>query len=214
MTKHEQVVAEHANIYVALAAAQGQMGRALKDSKNPHFKSSYADLSSVTGACMPALSANGISLTQPTGRDEHGADFVDTILTHGGSETNVFCRVFLVLGKRDMQSYGSAVTYARRYGLMCMAGIAPEDDDGSAAVASAPRNQRTQSNPAPEREAIEAATGALSKAETFGALKAIWDDLPRDVKAHGDVVFAKEAAKARIDPAAQAPANAIDTIPY
>jgi hypothetical protein len=40
-----------------------------------------------------------------------------------------------------MQGYGSAVTYARRYGLMAMAGIAPEDDDGNAAAAAAPRQQ-------------------------------------------------------------------------
>ena len=42
-------------------------------------------------------------------------------------------RVPLIVGKNDMQGYGSAVTYARRYGLMSMAGIAPEDDDGNAA---------------------------------------------------------------------------------
>ena len=43
-----------------------------------------------------------------------------------------------LLGKQDMQGLGSAMTYARRYGLMAMAGIAPEDDDGNAAVKSAP----------------------------------------------------------------------------
>jgi hypothetical protein len=37
-----------------------------------------------------------------------------------------------------MQGFGSAVTYARRYGLMAMAGIAPEDDDGNAAAKAAP----------------------------------------------------------------------------
>ena len=48
----------------------------------------------------------------------------------------------LIVGKNDMQGYGSAVTYARRYGLMCMAGIAPEDDDGNAAVAARPKAER------------------------------------------------------------------------
>jgi hypothetical protein len=33
-----------------------------------------------------------------------------------------------------MQGLGSAITYGRRYGLMSMAGIAPEDDDGNAAA--------------------------------------------------------------------------------
>lgn len=35
-----------------------------------------------------------------------------------------------------MQGLGSAITYARRYGLLGLAGIAPEDDDGNAAVAN------------------------------------------------------------------------------
>ena len=38
-----------------------------------------------------------------------------------------------------MQGYGSAITYARRYGLMMMAGLAAEDDDGEAAVIAKPK---------------------------------------------------------------------------
>ena len=35
----------------------------------------------------------------------------------------------------NMQQLGSAITYARRYGLLMLAGIAPaDDDDGNAAV--------------------------------------------------------------------------------
>jgi hypothetical protein len=50
----------------------------------------------------------------------------------------------LIVSKNDMQGYGSAVTYARRYGLMAMAGIAPEDDDGNAAAKSAPKQEPTK----------------------------------------------------------------------
>ena len=49
------------------------------------------------------------------------------------------CPVPLIVQKNDMQGLGSAITYARRYGLMSMAGIAPEDDDGNAAAAAAPK---------------------------------------------------------------------------
>ena len=63
---------------------------------------------------------------------------VKTILNHGATDTQVECAVPLILGKQDMQGFGSAMTYARRYGLMAMAGIAPEDDDGNAAAKSAP----------------------------------------------------------------------------
>lgn len=127
---------DHKNIYAALAAAQMQMGKAVKDTKNDHFRSKYADLASVMDACMGALNANGIAVYQPT-IDEDGNRYVKTILAHVSGET-LECRVPLIVQKNDMQGYGSAVTYARRYGLMGMAGIAPEDDDGNAAAKAAP----------------------------------------------------------------------------
>ena len=128
------------NIALALASAQTNLGKALKQANNPHFRSKYADLGSVMDACLPALNEAGIALIQPTGEDEHGR-FVETTLIHGESGETLSCRVPLIVGKNDMQGYGSAVTYARRYGLMAMAGIAPEDDDGNAAAKAAPKNE-------------------------------------------------------------------------
>jgi hypothetical protein len=127
-------------IATALAKAQAEMGKALKQSNNPHFKSKYADLGNVMDACLPALNAAGIAVIQPTGEDEHGR-YVETTLIHGESGEHVSCRVPLIVAKNDMQGYGSAVTYARRYGLMAMAGIAPEDDDGNAAAKAAPKQE-------------------------------------------------------------------------
>jgi len=121
---------KHESIAAALAAAQAEMGRAAKDSTNPHFRSKYADLGNVMDACMPALTRHGIAVYQPPGQDEHGM-YIKTVLTHSSGES-LECRVPLIIGKNDMQGYGSASTYARRYGLMAMAGIAPEDDDGNA----------------------------------------------------------------------------------
>lgn len=128
------------SIATALASAQINMGKALKQSNNPHFRSKYADLGSVMDACLPALNEHGIAVIQPTGEDEQGR-FVETILIHGESGEQLSCRVPLIVSKNDMQGYGSAVTYARRYGLMAMAGIAPEDDDGNAAAKAAPKQE-------------------------------------------------------------------------
>jgi len=127
-------------IATALAKAQAEMGKALKQSNNPHFKSKYADLGNVMDACLPALNAAGIAVIQPTGEDEHGR-YVETVLIHGESGESLTCRVPLIVAKNDMQGYGSAVTYGRRYGLMAMAGIAPEDDDGNAAAKAAPKQE-------------------------------------------------------------------------
>lgn len=52
------------DLAAAMAKAQSEIKTALKDSKNPHFKSSYADLTSVWDACRAALTKNGISVIQ------------------------------------------------------------------------------------------------------------------------------------------------------
>ena len=144
--------AVHKGLYAALAAAQAEMGPALKDSVNPAFKSKYADLASVMAACLPALNAHGIAVIQPPYQDETGQRFVKTVFVHGETGETAECAVSLIVAKNDMQGYGSAVTYARRYGLMSMAGIAPEDDDGNAAAKAPPRQsdmvERTHETPA------------------------------------------------------------------
>ena len=141
MTKQEKITTAP-GIAVALAAAQMEMGKALKQSNNPHFRSKYADLGNVMDACLEPLNRHGIAVVQPTGEDDHGRH-VKTVLIHGESGETLECVVPLIIQKNDMQGYGSAVTYARRYGLMAMAGIAPEDDDGNAATKAAPKAAQT-----------------------------------------------------------------------
>jgi len=123
-------------IAAALAKAQMEMVGAKKDTTNPFFKSKYADLASVMAACLPALNKNGIAVVQPV-----TADTVDTMLIHSSGQS-LKCSVHLRVSKDDMQGLGSAITYARRYGLMSMAGISPEDDDGNLAT-KAPPTPRT-----------------------------------------------------------------------
>lgn len=184
-------------IATALAKAQANMGKALKANKNDHFRSKYADLGNVMDACLPALNEVGIALIQPTGTDERG-NFVETILIHGESGEQLSCRVPLILGKNDMQGFGSAVTYARRYGLMAMAGIAPEDDDGNAAAASAPKGKpapKPQENP---NEAIDRAVEYLGEASGLEDLKERWGRIPKPVQAEKKVIAAKDKAKERL----------------
>lgn len=166
--------ADHKTIFAALAAAQMQMGKALKDSSNPAFKSKYADLASVMEACMGALNGNGIAVFQPTFDDERGR-YVKTILAHISGAT-LECRVPLIVSKNDMQGYGSAVTYARRYGLMSMAGIAPEDDDGNAAVKAAPRGEVNEPPRRPNISADQfiALRGELDRTASDEAKLSVW----------------------------------------
>lgn len=151
----------------ALAKAQTEMGKAIKNAKNPHLKSNYADLGSVMEACFDALHANGFAIMQPCGADERG-QYVETVLAHASGVTFT-SRVHLVVGKNDMQGIGSAITYARRYGLLGMAGLAPEDDDGEATKAT-PRQQ-----PAVPSKADQAVADSMIAAiRQHGA--AAWND--------------------------------------
>lgn len=115
----------------ALAAAQGVMGGALKDSANPFFKSKYADLESVWTACRKALSDNGLAVIQTTGINEAGI-CVTTVLAHKSGQ---WIRDTLPVNAKDQtpQGIGSAITYARRYALASMVGVYQTDDDGEAA---------------------------------------------------------------------------------
>lgn len=112
----------------ALSKAQGEMIGAKKDSANPYFKSKYADLASIWDACRAPLSKNNLSIIQIP--QENG---IETILAHSSGE---WIKGFLEIKpvKEDPQAIGSAITYARRYALAAMVGIAPEDDDGNAAT--------------------------------------------------------------------------------
>lgn len=205
---------DHKNIYAALAAAQMQMGKAVKDSTNLGFKSKYADLASVMDACMGALNANGIAVYQPT-IDEDGNRYVKTILAHVSGET-LECRVPLIVQKNDMQGYGSAVTYARRYGIMGMAGIAPEDDDGNAAAKAAPVTEDRPAKPKadPSKDAGEA-RAYLAGAADLQDLIARWNNIPTAVKADARVIEAKDAAKAALQMEQnRAAAELQDEIPY
>ena len=121
-------------IATALAKAQGAIEGAKKDSINPHFKNRYADLAAVWDACREQLSKNGISVIQPVETTVEGKTITVTRLMHSSGQWIQDGGIPLLLSKDDMQGLGSALTYSRRYGLMAMVGIAPEDDDANAAV--------------------------------------------------------------------------------
>lgn len=122
----------------ALAKAQAKLEGATKDKLNPHFRSKYADLSSVVDAIKKPLGESGLAYTQIL-HDAENAAKVETVILHSSGEW-ISCGIISVpVSKSDAQGYGSALTYARRYSLSAAFGVAPEDDDGNAAAAAAPK---------------------------------------------------------------------------
>jgi len=150
----------------ALVKAQAAMNHAAKDAKNPHFKSSYSTLASVIDAVRPALSGNGLAFVQKLHTAEGGVS-VETVLIHESGQEMSCGILFVPASKQDAQGYGSALTYAKRYGLQAALGIASEDDDGNAA--SKPRPAPVQ--PVKITIDMDAAVEEMSAQTSIAALK-------------------------------------------
>ena len=146
-----------ASLAKALSAAQGEVEGAVKGRKNDHFRSKYADLAAVWDACREALTKHGLAVVQSPGPCADGRMEMTTMLAHASGEW-MRGTLTIPLAKVDAQAYGSATTYARRYALAAFVGVAPEDDDGNAATAAAPRVQPRQDHSQTGRK-----TGAQAK---------------------------------------------------
>jgi hypothetical protein len=115
----------------ALSKAQADITGALKDSSNPFFKSKYADLASCWDACRKQLAANGLSVIQTTQMTEQGLMLVTT-LAHSSGEW-IAGQMPVLTKDNSPQGQGSGITYARRYALAAIVGLAQIDDDAEAA---------------------------------------------------------------------------------
>lgn len=124
-------------IFTALAKAQKNFEAARKTANNPHFRSKYAGLDACMDAVRDACNTQGIFVTQTIESVESGV-MIETVFAHCSGETYTGGKLFMPVVKHDAQGYGSAITYGRRYSLLTACGVAPEDDDGNTATASAP----------------------------------------------------------------------------
>ncbi len=126
-----------ANVFAAFIKAQASLEAAAKDSNNPAFKSKYADLTSHVEAIRPAFKANDLAFIQEVTSDDSGVHILTRVI-HKSGEWFDSGPLFLPATKHDAHGFGSAISYARRYGLSATVGTVADDDDGNAAVASKP----------------------------------------------------------------------------
>ena len=116
-------------VSAALAKAQGAMQNPTKDVINPHFKSHYTDIAGGLNAIRESMSANGLAIVQATQMD---GDFMMLITRICHSSGQWIESIYPVCKfPLTSQQAGSALTYARRYSLFALVGIAGEDDDGN-----------------------------------------------------------------------------------
>lgn len=183
--------AEIGKLAEALAKAQSQFTFALKastaDMGVKGGRRKYADLQSVIDAIKPQLTAHGLAVVQATMPNSSGIS-LRTTLMHSSGEW-IAGQIDLPIDRMGgIQGMGSALTYARRYALSAMVGIASdEDDDGEASMQAAKqykkeqvqqvRQQAAANNPDPATEAqIKAvmaclqSRGARSREDYLAAL--------------------------------------------
>jgi hypothetical protein len=163
--------AEVDKLFAALAAAQGEITNAEKSAMNPAFAKDkndkndpgrpYATLADCWNACRGPLSKNGLAILQPPCVDGREA-VVMTVLGHSSGQ---WMRCALALPTdSNPQRIGSAITYARRYGLCALVGIAPDaDDDGEAATRAAEKTNEDRASRQSQRDKLDAAWKKFSQ---------------------------------------------------
>ena len=149
----------------ALAKAQGAFPAVQKSGENKHLGNQYSTLDDIIAAVRRPLATNGLSFLQPLVSLDDGALALETILIHQTGEW-VSSEVAMpsLSGNKainELQAFGSALTYMRRYTLSAMLGVTTEEDvDGNgvsgngqkAAPKQAPKQQSaTPTAPAPEQ---------------------------------------------------------------
>lgn len=173
-----EMTSEISDLACALSLAQGQMTSAERSRENSHLKSKYATLDSVWDAIRKPLSDQGLSVIQSPAEIDGGMLRLMTILLHKSGQ-RLWDTFIMPIAQVTPQGVGSAITYARRYTLMAIVGIAPDDDDAEAAQ-PAPAKQQNQ-YPAPVSappELTEAEKAAQTESRRFWSIAAKFGILP------------------------------------
>lgn len=150
------------NLTKAMAEFQKAVKQPAKDADNSYFGSKYVPLESVVKAVMEAGSPLGISFMQYTQVNENGDLGLCTVVMHSSGEYMEFPPLPIRPENNRPQATGSAITYARRYSLSSIFGIASEeDDDGNEAsgltrqAKQPPKQQQKQQPKAQQKQQIK-----------------------------------------------------------
>ena len=157
-------------IAAALSRAQGMIDDASKASANPFFKSKYADLAAVRAVIREPLAVCDLAVVQAPRVVDGGAE-VETLIMHKSGEF-LSETLFMPAGKADPHGYASAITYARRIGIMSLLCLASYDDDGNNAVESV---KGTATKKPVSKDVLAAGSAAAEKG--YVALTAWWNGL-------------------------------------
>lgn len=128
----------------AMLKVHSKLNPVTKDKVNTFKGSNYASFAAVMEGCRESLLSAGIWLIQyPVEvQSEMPMLALVTKLVHAESGEWQSSLLTIPVSKDDPQAFGSALTYARRYGLCALVGIVTEDDDGYVATAGTQTPQK------------------------------------------------------------------------
>lgn len=176
---------ETSELTKALAKAQADYQIVAFDSANPHFKSKFASYAQCCDSLRGPLTKNGLSLPDFRPGLIGGQWIVVGTLRHSSGQW-ISGAAPLFMGKTDMQSFGAAMTYAKRTLLMALCGgFSGEADDDGNSISEQSATQKPK------------ASDAKHLAYQQGAINAINDaDSKEHAKKHLDMVRLRAREKA------------------
>lgn len=139
----EDAEREAKKVYFAdMSKCQAELPVVVKNKKNDHTKSNYADLAAIEQQAMPIIHQHGFAVSfQPAGYNEKGELQIKWTISHEGGHAQSDIAGVPVDGagsqgkvnKTGTQAFGSTATYGRRYLLCMLFNISTGDDrDGNA----------------------------------------------------------------------------------
>ena len=155
------------NIATALLEFHKTNPHAFEDKRNPHFKNQYASLESVIKTVRTA-SQFGLTFTQEMDF-EGDITFVRTVMMHSSGDTRVSRTKIVSKDPNDPQKQGSAISYAKRYGLQSIFGLPSDDDDGEIANKAATTKPKNKPNGESDLDK------AIQNAKSIKELGQIWN---------------------------------------
>lgn len=139
---------DQGKLFAALAKAQGSFETIEATEYNDYYGNKYAPLWKIWEAIRGPLSDNALVVIQEPEASRDGI-MLRTTLGHSSGEWRM-SRIFMPItltkeGQKRAPAYGSALSYARRYALSAIVGVATqaEDDDAGGAEGGAYRSPRT-----------------------------------------------------------------------
>jgi hypothetical protein len=154
----------------ALAAFQAELPHVAKGNTadTGSYKYDYADIEDVFGTVLPCLGRHGLAFTAVVTIRDDGQRVLDYALLHASGEERGGC--YPLPGQATAQQMGSAITYARRYSLLAVTGVAPggEDDDGKAASDAHPAPVESGRGETPLQQPVPFATATVGHFKRLG----------------------------------------------